>query len=344
MVLHILNASHDEALAADTPYYNETKAAVLTAQKLAPLSAFWAAPGDAILLPDGATPLQENIAKDVLFIYEKDLSSWDFSKVHRIEPWGWNSALLHRLKRLGVPPHLLPSDIVLENIRRLSSRRTAVELLSRLVSLQPQLIGHSVWCTSFEETVQNIKEFGTAMLKAPWSGSGRGVFKTGIPMSENVRFRVEKVLREQRAIEVEPFYHRVKDFAMEFSAEADGHVHYEGLSVFLTHTSGGYLGNIVADDRSLRKMLPGIEAHLLTSVSSACETYLTKLLGGHYCGPLGIDMMVVEVENNKVLRLHPCVEINLRRTMGHAAIALRKLLKPGESGLLCAEGFKAMER
>lgn len=344
MVLHILNASHDEALAANTPYYNETKAAVLTAQKLAPLSAFWAAPGDAILLPEGATPLLENLPKDVLFIYEKDLASWDFSKVERIEPWGWNRALVHRLKRLGVPLHLLPCDIVLENIRRLSSRKTAVELLSRLVPLYPQLVGHSVWCTSFEETVRSIETFGTAMLKAPWSGSGRGVFRTGLPMSENVCFRVEKVLREQQAIEVEPFYHRVKDFAMEFSASADGCVRYEGLSVFLTHTSGGYLGNIVADDKALREMLPGVEAHLLTSVANACETYLTELLGGLYCGPLGIDMMLVEDEDNNTLLLHPCVEINLRRTMGHAAIALRKLLKPGESGLLCAEGFKTMER
>ena len=38
-------------------------------------------------------------------------------------------------------------------------------------------------------------------------------------------------------------------------------------------------------------------------------------LGG-YVGPFGIDMMVTKEG------LHPCVEINLRRTMGHVALAI----------------------
>ena len=35
---------------------------------------------------------------------------------------------------------------------------------------------------------------------------------------------------------------------------------------------------------------------------------------------LGIDMMVVK--ENGLRKLHPCVEINLRRTMGHVALAM----------------------
>ena len=46
-----------------------------------------------------------------------------------------------------------------------------------------------------------------------------------------------------------------------------------------------------------------------------------------YTGPFGVDMMVVAGE--KGFLLHPCVEINLRRTMGHAALALT----PVEDGL-----------
>ena len=36
-------------------------------------------------------------------------------------------------------------------------------------------------------------------------------------------------------------------------------------------------------------------------------------------GPFGIDMMIVKGEK---YGLHPCVEINLRRTMGHVALSL----------------------
>lgn len=37
-----------------------------------------------------------------------------------------------------------------------------------------------------------------------------------------------------------------------------------------------------------------------------------------YAGPLGIDMMVVRQDDT--LLLHPCVEMNLRATMGHVAL------------------------
>ena len=42
------------------------------------------------------------------------------------------------------------------------------------------------------------------------------------------------------------------------------------------------------------------------------------MLAGKYIGPLGVDMMIVAPH----FTLHPCVEINLRRTMGHVALAL----------------------
>jgi len=46
------------------------------------------------------------------------------------------------------------------------------------------------------------------------------------------------------------------------------------------------------------------------------------LLNGQYVGPLGVDMMIVAQENHDGFFLHPCVEINLRRTMGHVALSL----------------------
>jgi hypothetical protein len=45
---------------------------------------------------------------------------------------------------------------------------------------------------------------------------------------------------------------------------------------------------------------------------------------GNYRGPFGVDMMIVmkSGERGENCLLHPCVEINLRRTMGHVALAL----------------------
>jgi hypothetical protein len=70
--------------------------------------------------------------------------------------------------------------------------------------------------------------------------------------------------------------------------------------------------------------------------------HLAGILQGRYQGPLGVDMMVINnkqytitnnqytitnnqytiTNNQEGFLLHPCVEINLRRTMGHVALAL----------------------
>lgn len=39
-------------------------------------------------------------------------------------------------------------------------------------------------------------------------------------------------------------------------------------------------------------------------------------------GPFGVDMMVVARPEADGFLLHPCVEINLRRTMGHVALTI----------------------
>ena len=63
-----------------------------------------------------------------------------------------------------------------------------------------------------------------------------------------------------------------------------------------------------------------ISPNLIGTVQERICDVLAEELEGKYCGPLGVDMMVVS--NNDQFMLHPCVEINLRRTMGHVALAL----------------------
>jgi hypothetical protein len=47
-----------------------------------------------------------------------------------------------------------------------------------------------------------------------------------------------------------------------------------------------------------------------------------QLLKHKYQGPFGVDMMIVGKEDKDGFLLHPCVEINLRRTMGHVALSI----------------------
>ena len=58
----------------------------------------------------------------------------------------------------------------------------------------------------------------------------------------------------------------------------------------------------------------------MLQVSEKIKRFLAPRLKGIYHGPFGVDMLMAK--NNCELLLNPCIEINLRRTMGHVALAL----------------------
>lgn len=322
--LHIFNPSHDGALAVSSPFYTETRAARLLAESLFPLPALWAAPGDIILVPDGVPlPYPHSLFSDITFVYECDLCRIPDGFITAIEPWGRNGALRQRLLASGIKGTFLSDDEKLERIRQLSSRHTAVQLLKQLRTELPDTIGESRWCTTIDEARQAAGDFGTAMMKAPWSGSGRGVFRLSESDDEQHWQRAERLIRIQGAVEAEPYYERAADFAMEFHANADGSICYEGISVFHTTPGGAYTGGIVGSEDALRRLVPGISSEELSATADAIIQRLSFLLQADYVGPLGIDMMIVRTDDGR-LALHPCVEINLRRTMGHVALALRR--------------------
>ena len=127
---------------------------------------------------------------------------------------------------------------------------------------------------------------------------------------------------------VEPLYNKVKDFGMEFRHCADGSVKYLGLSLFQT-MNGAYTGNVLATENVKREMMSKyISLGLLDEVTARLERELAVLLSSlpseqaleNIC--FGVDMMIVAREDADGFLLHPCVEINLRRTMGHVALAL----------------------
>ena len=121
---------------------------------------------------------------------------------------------------------------------------------------------------------------------------------------------------------IEPRYNKMCDFAMEFVSTPDGGVRYCGLSVFKT-LNAQYTGNVVGSERFKRDLLSRyVSQPLLDDIASRLEQNLTAMLSGRYAGEFGVDMMVVAGAEGDRFLLHPCVEINLRRTMGHLALSL----------------------
>lgn len=336
--LHIFNPEHDIALAADLANFTAPHAGRQLRADLGFLPALWAKEGDMVLV-DNAEYAEKAWRKVVQRVVHrlKPLGScgetigfsggnhWvptgkpsvSQGEPDAIMPWGWDKALRATLKRRGVADALMPSDEQLEHIRQLSHRRVAARLLAQLQA--EGTVGEAFECREAAEVEALLARYGQVVMKAPWSSSGRGL---RFLSSERTPFQQQagwfrNVVERQGSVLVEPYYNKVKDFGMEFSADGRGRIRYEGLSLFHT-VNGAYVGNILATERTKHEMLSRyIPTDWLDGIKQNVQE---RLALGNYEGPFGIDMMVVA--GNGGFLLHPCVEINLRRTMGHVALSL----------------------
>ena len=342
MTLHIFNPEHDIALAANLSNFTAPHAGRQLRHDLGFLPALWAKEEDAVLVDDVelATASLKRIlqsAKRKLTIvsavettcFQRGNSlflPWKQSVFYvtttTIQPWGWNKALCSALKRQGVGEHMLPSGQQIDVIRQLSHRRTSACLLPLL--RREGTVGEAFECRSADEVEVVLGKYRRVVLKAPWSSSGRGLRfldAERAPLSMHAGW-LKNTIERQGSVMAEPYYNKVKDFGMEFTCLEDNSIRYEGLSLFHT-ANGAYTGNILATEQKKREMISRyVSTELIDAIQQSICSLLPAILEGKYHGPFGLDMMIVASDEGDGFLLHPCVEINLRRTMGHVALAL----------------------
>ncbi len=335
--IHIFNPEHDIALAANLANFTAPHAGRQLRADLGFIAVLWAQPGDVVLVDDiehavkSWRRLQHRVrlslfphvpAEDLPAMVRQQVQFLTFKQpipvnVDSFEPWGWDKALKATLKRKGFPVAMMPSDNDLDDIRQKSHRRLASSLLPQLQ--MKGTIGESFECTQEEEVEALLQKYGQIVMKAPWSSSGRGL---RFLSQEKTPFQMQagwfrNLIARQGSVMVEPFYHKVKDFGMEFCADGNGHITFLGLSLFHT-VNGAYMGNILATEKAKQEMISRyLPIELLDNIK---QKMISSLSLGKYCGPFGVDMMIVKGKDSYLL--HPCVEINLRRTMGHVALSM----------------------
>lgn len=328
--LFIFNPDHEEALAEGSTSGNAGKAARMMARNAWSLPGLLAAEGDYVVCPPEAAFRER--AHKARGLKTTDLTADVWAGIDEVCPWGWDHRLVKQLTRLGAPQRLLPDSEAVERLRRLSSRQTVGTMLDRLRADEPEVCGESVWCTTFDEVVAALAGMGgRAVAKAPWSCSGRGVFVVNGHPDKAQTARIGRILERQGGIEIQPFYCATQNFAMEFDLR-QGRADYLGMSVFTSSAGGQYSGAMVGKESRLRELLPPQVLAEADKVKAALANVLPSLLSGIPDGQLGIDMMVCETADG-TLRLNPCIELNLRRTMGHVAIVLADRLDTEALGL-----------
>lgn len=274
-----------------------------------------------------ATPLSMNTLNDSAFHLPET----------EVAPWGLSPHSIHFFedlrKRSGQPLWIPPWN---DQLTRLVNRQTAADCLNQLLKHIPEIPSHTpVFCSSLGEVEAYMHSHTPAhIIKTPYSSSGRGVYEvTGSRLQEKESQWIAGALQKQGAISIEPRLDKKTDFAMEFFLDEDENIRFEGYSLFDTAPSGAYIGNRLASQ-------PAIEAYiaqpiglpLLHQVREATARIIQQTYGKYYKGNIGVDMMIY-TDKNGDFAIQPCVEINMRNTMGMISVHLfRQYIDPDATG------------
>ena len=232
----------------------------------------------------------------------------------QIIPWGWNQSLKKRLINEGIDPALLPSEEELQFIRTYSRREFALDVHSRLSSEGLLVIGpdYRIVATSLGEIEAFISANGSAVLKSPLSGSGKGIRFVRERLSESDEGWCRRTLDKQGSVIVERRFEIIKECAMLFECHHEG-IDFIGYSLFESR-NGAYSKNILASNAEIEDIIAGyIPRDTLIAIREDLTGILADTLAGHYEGFLGVDQIICQTASPVFI---PVSEINLRMTMG----------------------------
>lgn len=213
------------ALASGETNYMAPASARQMASDLALLPMWYAEAGSAVLAPsaynaDFLKTKSELLGMDVALLTEPEVADgkdWKFS------PWGWDPALRKRLMTLGAGQTELPSADYMNILREHSHRLQAVKLLPGL-RLNEYFCGESFYLNTLAECSAFVEGREACLLKAPLSGSGKGLNWCKGIFTTFISGWCARVAASQGGVVGEPIYNKVEDFAMEFYADGRGRV------------------------------------------------------------------------------------------------------------------------
>lgn len=310
MKLLVYNPEHDYALADGGPNFVALKSAAQFAFDCAPFMRYLSDDED-VLYP--TYRYQNGEFRKIHDVLEA------FPSVTEVVPWGWDAAVVHQLRRAGVPKNLLPDDHQLQTLRELAHRKTsakALDFLRATCSFIESFPESPAYITSVQDVEGFVKRHPDAIFKAPYSGNGRGHLYVHDHTNPTFLRQCAGVIKRQGGIMAEKQYAVVQDFAMEYSCSS-GETAFRGYSLFRTQHYG-YGGNfLMPDEAILHRLSQYINVEEVVLMKEAILGYLRQNIAPFYDGEVGVDMFVYQEDGD--YRWHPFVEMNMRRTMGLAA-------------------------
>lgn len=324
---HIFNPGHETAVLLGSLNYTAPANVASMTKDLACLPLWYAGPEDLIYMGkeamgDFIKSLPEELGQFASpFIHDQP-----YTQEYMAMPWGLSPHIIHVLRNIEKKEQItLHTPEWKAEYKALTSRQGTIECHQLLFNKLPQYALPSPPVTvNSTHAVEAYLATGKrpVVLKTPFSSSGRGVFwlrETTLTNAE--RNWINGAIQRQGFVSLEQGLEKTVDFAMEFYSDGAGSICYEGLSIFDTEQKGAYNGNILASQAELHKELVSIIGeHKLNEIKRTVAETLQSVYSHTYKGYLGVDMLLYKRDGQ--IAIHPCVEVNMRFTMGLVALRL----------------------
>ena len=269
--------------------------------------------------------------------------SWLTLPKGMLRPWGWSPAI-HQLFRPIINSY--QDDFIRSSVatwqeahKNLYSRLTALDLLTRMtgkfsVDWLPETGDLPVVCFTLDQIYAELDRRIRAVVKTPWSSSGRGLLLFPNPDQKTKNDEVlSGMLNQQGFVTIEPWLEKIVDLSFQFISRS-GEIRYMGRTFFETDSKGRYVRNLLTDTPILPDGVSEfLEKHHDEVVQLLQEALKESGYSSLYEGWIGVDALIYKDDADK-LRFQPMVEINGRFTMGAIALKLREHLASGSHGFL----------
>lgn len=316
--LYIFNPENDLALAFGGENYTAPPLATRLRSDLQLLPVWYSEPEAAIYAENSPSNnewfrnLRNNLNIEANIVDEKSLGEGNFEFL----PWGWSADMRKRMIDKGVDCKYLPTANKINEIRNLSHRSVSVRIHEKVREiLGMELSPIPVELRSFEDVREFATRYPECFIKAPWSSSGKGIFRVLDRNAIDFERRCRGIIKQQGSILCEVPLDKILDFAMEFYI-AEGLAKFVGYSVFKNDNHCSFDSGMVASADTLKAEINSYlqNTELIDKIRNSLEVICSEIIGDSYTGYFGIDMLLYR-EGNEV-KVNPCVELNLRMTMG----------------------------
>ena len=300
MVVHFFNPGYEASILRGVEHYTPPKMVRRLREDLQVLPIYYTGEGEKVLI---TRRLPDELEHPRLMVH--------LPAGAELMPWGWAPELSGLFPAIDMPYSSA-------EMAYLASRERGVELWHKVYKSSPK----SFQYTPPRKVVPSLTlSPGRWVLKEDYTSSGRGIEmldSKSVDIAELLK--AKRVQAPPRSLFIEPYYEIVYELGFEYRRQS-GRVTYLGYHRAITEKAqyvGSYLG----------KEDLGVE---IEEYAELVRQALDEMSLYNYEGIIGVDTALYRGEDG-VMHFVPCLEVNIRPTMGFVALCLNQRYLHGRNG------------